>query len=146
MAFSGPLSVVPTGQQAPDTRYGPGNQIYELTEPLTYQPQARFPLLARLFGARSQVTVPAGYQTDLASIPAAFQRVDPVDSPAARPGVIHDYLYTSHDLPRAQADRLFRRGLREEGVPLAQRLAMWLAVRMAGKAAYDQRLGWAPGE
>lgn len=134
MPFTGALDLTPTGERAPSPD-GLGNLIYTLGQELTYQPR-RGPA----------ITVPAGYRTDLASIPARFQQRDPRESPAARPGVIHDYLYTSHERPRWVADRIFRHALRDEGVPLGQRLAMWAAVRLFGGPAYEQRLGWAPGE
>lgn len=89
-------------------------------------------------------TVPAGYETDLASIPAKYQQREPHESPAARPGVLHDYLYTSHGASRRDADRIFREALRAEGVPLGKRLAMWAAVRAFGGPSYRARLGWAP--
>lgn len=130
--FLGPLRIKPTGRHAPDTEHGPGNPIYELIEPLGYWTGGR------------TYTAPAGYQTDLASIPREYQERPPHESPAARPGVIHDYLYTSHEVPRSVADAIFREALAEEGVPLKQRLLMWLAVRLFGAAAYNARLGWHP--
>lgn len=130
--FSGNLDIAPTGERVPSPD-GLGNLIYTLGQELTYQPR-RGPA----------ITVPAGYRTDLASIPARYQQRDPSQSPAARPGVVHDYLYTSHGASRRDADRIFRHALRDEGVPLGQRLAMWAAVRLFGRKAYDQRLGWAP--
>lgn len=132
--FLDPLRVTATGQRAPDTRYGPGNPIYTVDQPLTYQT------------AGQSYTVPAGYQTDLASIPQRFQQRPPDQSPAAGPGALHDWLYTTHAVPRAAADRLFRQALRDEGVPLGQRLLMWGAVRRGGGPAYDARLGWAPND
>lgn len=132
MPFTGHLDLAPTGERAPSPD-GLGNLIYTLGQELTYQPR-RGPA----------ITVPAGYRTDLASIPARFQQRAPHESPAARPGVIHDYLYTSHGASRRDADRIFRQALRDEGVPLGQRLAMWAAVRLFGRPAYDARLGWAP--
>lgn len=131
--FLTPLQVTATGEYAPDTRYGPGNPLFRLDAPLVYEADD---------GTRYEV--PAGYVTDLASIPQQFQQRAPQDSLAAAPGALHDYLYTSHAMPRAEADRLFRQGLREAGLPLGQRLAMWGAVRLFGQPAYDARLGWAP--
>lgn len=135
MGFLGDLSLNPTGERAPGHGGTLGNLIYELGQSLGYQPR-RGPA----------ITVPAGYRTDLASIPARFQQRAPNESPAARPGVVHDYLYTSHGASRRDADRIFREALRDEGVPLGQRLAMWAAVRLFGRPAYEARLGWAPGD
>jgi len=125
--FLGSLAINPTGTTAPG-----GNQIYTLGSLLNYQ------------RGDKTYTVPAGYQTDLASIPQEYQQRPPHESPTARPGVLHDYLYTSQSEPRRVADRIFREALRAEGVPLGQRLAMWGAVRLFGGPAYRARLGWAP--
>lgn len=144
--FSGGLRLSPTGRHAPDHRIiGPGNPIYALAEPLTYECRQRVPRLARALGRiPRRVDVPAGYETDLASIPKHFQHREPHLSPAARPGVVHDFLYTSHAVKRRVADRIFREALREEGVGLRQRIMMWAAVRALGGGAYRARLGWAP--
>lgn len=125
--FLGSLHIDPTGETAPG-----GNPIYTLGSLLSYQ------------RGNKTYAVPAGYRTDLASIPKEHQQRPPNESPAARPGVLHDYLYTSHGEPRRVADRIFREALKAEGVPLGQRLAMWGAVRLFGGPAYRARLGWAP--
>jgi hypothetical protein len=132
MAFLDDLRLVPTGRHAPDHGGGAGNPIWALAAPLRWHdvPWRTF-------------TVPAGYETDLASIPQRFQRLAPQDSPAARPGVLHDWFYTTHAVPRGEADRIFREALAAEGVPLRQRLLMWAAVRAYGGAAYAARSGWA---
>lgn len=127
MGFLDELVLQPTNRAAPG-----GNLIYALMQALRYQ------------NGNCTYTIPAGYQTDLASIPQRYQQRPPHESPAARPGVLHDYLYTTNAVPRHVADRMFRRALREEGVPLGQRLAMWGAVRMFGGPSYRDRLGWAP--
>jgi len=129
MGFLSELRLTNTGKFAPDADGGQGNPIYTLDEPL--------------FWNDGTWTVPAGYETDLASIPRRFQRVEPHLSPAARPGVLHDWFYTHHAVPRREADAIFREALRAEGVPLLQRLAMWAAVRLRGGPSYDARLGWA---
>lgn len=125
--FLGSLQIDATGQTAPG-----GNPIYRLGQLLSYQSGNR------------TYDIPAGYETDLASIPQKYQQRAPHESPTARPGVLHDYLYTTNSVPRRQADRLFREALRAEGVPLGKRLAMWAAVRAFGGDAYRARLGWAP--
>lgn len=135
MGFLDRLDIAPTDRRAPDYYGGVGNVIYRLGQALRYQPRDG-----------REITVPAGYETDLASIPTKYQQRSPDQSPAARPGVVHDYLYTSHERSRREADRIFRQALREEGVPLGKRLAMWLAVRMNGRNAYDARSGWYPGD
>ena len=127
MGFLDDLVIKSANRTAPG-----GNLIYALMQAMRYQDGNRI------------YTVPAGYQTDLASIPQRYQQRPPNESPTARPGVLHDYFYTSHEEPRHVADRMFRHALRDEGVPLGKRLAMWAAVRAFGGPSYRARLGWAP--
>lgn len=127
--FLDQLDVTPTDRTAPG-----GNLIFALARELRYR------------AAGQTYTVPAGYETDLASIPQQYQQRPPHESPTARPGVIHDYLYTSHEASRRDADRIFREALKAEGIPLGKRLAMWAAVRAFGGPSYRARLGWAPDQ
>lgn len=131
MGFLSELRITHTGKYAPDADGRQGNPIYALDDPLAWS------------GDGGAWTVPAGYETDLASIPLRFQRVEPHLSPAARPGVLHDWFYTHHAVTRREADAIFLDALRAEGVQLLQRLAMWASVRLWGGPAYEARLGWA---
>ena len=82
-------------------------------------------------------TVPAGFETDFASIPRAFWSL--VGHPAgqyAQAAVLHDFLYRTKAVPRAEADRIFREAMQVLEVPAWQRWAMWAAVRVGGSAAY----------
>jgi len=137
-SFSGPLESEPTGEQVPGSGLGTGGEIYRLTAPLSYTD--------RVTGLT--ITVPEGYETDMASIPPQWlpEEVRSIPSnqlPLARAGVIHDYLYTSHAVPtRRQADQIFLRALADLGVPLKNRLLMYAAVRLGAGEAWDARLGW----
>lgn len=83
-----------------------------------------------------EIIVPAGFATDFASVPDRLRSfVAPWDE-TARPALLHDWLYYSHERSRKVADRLFREGLEEEGVGWWSRWAMWAAVRVGGRAAY----------
>lgn len=88
-------------------------------------------------------TIPAGFVTDLASIPVALQgeRMRP-DGPWWRAAVLHDWLYVTNAVPRAEADRLFLDTLRADGVRAAARVPMFLMVRAFGGNAYRCRTGW----
>jgi hypothetical protein len=84
------------------------------------------------------ITVPYGFETDLASIPRMAQGV-PGFAPTGRsrrPAVLHDYLYASADRPRMEADRLFYVALLAEGVhePIAR--IYYRAVRLGGGGAW----------
>jgi hypothetical protein len=101
-------------------------------------------------GPSGRFVVPAGFDTDLASIPRALWWLI---SPGGRHGkaaVLHDYLYRVRprvsytgegfeavmDLARGQADRVFREAMREDGVGLLRAWVMWAAVRLFGWLAW----------
>ena len=101
--------------------------------------------LAYRMGSGEVIEVPAGFGTDLASIPPGF-RWRRLIGETARPGALHDYLY-SHDgvriayrigkvrsalEARKWADNLFFKALRSEGLPRSVCLIMWAAVRAFG--------------
>lgn len=101
------------------------------------------------------VVVPAGFETDLASVPRlpfAYLLFGGVGDPAA---VVHDYAYSGRErITRAQADALFREALAAlddmsvkgkgkvaKTVSSAwfsvRRGAMWLGVRVGGWMHYS---------
>ena len=104
----------------------------------------RWMLLRSLYyqGETDLIIVPAGFKTDLASVPRVLQWFAPSSGQYTLAAVLHDYLcdrmvdgraYLYDDycrLPGAaresyitarDADGLFRRVMREEGVPIALR-------------------------
>lgn len=79
------------------------------------------------------LTIRAGYPTDGASIPRVLWRLaHPFQPRFIASALTHDALYSSELLPRNLADEIFRRLLREDGVPRWKARAMWLAVRGFG--------------
>ena len=82
--------------------------------------------------------VPAGFVTDGASIPRFLWRLcgHPMESPRIAAAVVHDWHYTTGDIPRADADALFRELLLEAGVAWHRAIIYWLAVRTFGAAHY----------
>ena len=77
-------------------------------------------------------------ETDFASVPRAFWRLVPPAGPYSRAAVIHDWLYRSGLVPRAQADRIFRELMRAMGVEPWRREGMYWAVRVFGAAAWNE--------
>ncbi len=70
---------------------GVGEKRYVLIEPLFYElphPRARSGLSC------AAVTVPAGYRTDLASVPRALAALFPSDDDYRDAAVVHDYICT----------------------------------------------------
>ena len=85
-------------------------------------------------------SVPKGFETDLASIPAFFRRIIPVNDTHVLAAVVHDYLYSvkgkasaTKTVTRKQADKAFLEAMRELKVPVWKRNVMYRAVRMGGR-------------
>lgn len=89
-------------------------------------------------GERS-FTVPAGFLTDLASIPRAFRWLLQQNGRSRFPAVLHDYLYRTHAVSRAEADSIFYRALKAESVNPVGRFLYWAGVRLGGWLPYRQR-------
>jgi hypothetical protein len=102
-----------------------------------------------LYWARSDdaIIVPAGFLTDLASIPRLARGLVPVSGSFNRAAIIHDWLYKNKgagipenyraglDL-RAKSDHIFNEAMRAAGVSTPMRLAMFSAVRLGGWAGW----------
>ncbi len=109
-----------------DLRHMPGSYY------LTLNP---FPYV----GARDEWTVPAGFRTDLTSVPRPFRWLIDVGGDHAPAAVLHDYLSRGYLWPmtgaigtlvnRSDADGIFRRVLGELGVSAPRRWLMWAGVR-----------------
>ena len=100
-----------------------------------------------------RLKVPAGYVTDLSSIPKVARSVIPVIGRQNGPAVIHDYIYEPsdndrpegyHQLPgwtKEEADSLFLAAMVAVKVPWWRRNAMWLAVKYGGGHAWRTKDG-----
>lgn len=103
-----------------------GRAVYRLLEPLAWHrhPEDALPLL----------TVPAGFQTDLASIPRLFRGFIPSAGPYQRAAVLHDYVYATRPegWTRKEADQLFLDAMEAAGVNWITRHTMHAAVRAGG--------------
>jgi hypothetical protein len=122
-------------EEAPG-RFRDGRQIVRLLEPLEY----------RVADADSaeRIVVPAGFETDFASIPFGLRNLFPPLGPWARPAIIHDWLYANGGrLPerrysRAEADAIFAEAMKVVGVPAWRRRLMHLAVRIGGVGGWGR--------
>ena len=80
------------------------------------------------------VTVPAGYKTDLASVPRLLRWVVPVANAKNRKAaVVHDYLCTHGDgvcRNQKQADKVFREAMGVLGLGRFRSGALYYPVRM----------------
>ncbi len=95
-------------------------RLWRVHEPLQYE------------GAREDFTVPVGFTTDFASVPRLLWAIIPPTGKYTKAAVMHDWFYREKFLSRKDADGLFRRMMKESGVPWWRRQAMYRAVRMFG--------------
>jgi|GEM_PF-1487943 len=76
--------------------------------------------------------VESGFQTDFASVPRVFVWFLPRYGRYTRAAILHDHLAErarKADFPWRDADGVFRRVMREDGVPFLHRWVMWAGVR-----------------
>ncbi|EAS8529845.1 DUF1353 domain-containing protein [Salmonella enterica] len=86
------------------------------------------------------ISVPAGFITDLATVPRIFWILLPPDGKYAKAAIIHDYLYDNALRTKYEADRIFLDGMKVLGVPRWKRTIMYLAVRLFGRGNYTDKL------
>ncbi|ECO0849866.1 DUF1353 domain-containing protein [Salmonella enterica subsp. enterica serovar Newport] len=84
------------------------------------------------------IEVPAGFITDLATIPRIFWSLMPPDGRYAKAAIIHDYLYDNALRTKKEADLIFLDGMAVLGVPKWKRIVMYLAVRIFGRGNYSK--------
>lgn len=115
-----------------------GDGTVTLEEPLSYYDQQ----------SGVVIRVPAGFNSDLASVPQVLQSLAPKFGRHNRAALIHDWLYrnggrpsdySSMRLGRAACDRIFLDVMKADGVGALLRWRMWFGVRIAGASSFQQR-------
>ena len=103
-------------------------------------------------GNRQRFVVPAGFRTDFATVPRLVTWLVPRFGVYTLAAVLHDWLCTegirSGAVSAREADGIFRRVMRESGVPVLRRWLMWAGVRWGALTDEQRRAGWwasAPG-
>ena len=100
-----------------------GNAVYRLLSPLVFN------------DGTQEITVPEGFETDLASVPRVPIAYMTWGDRAHREAVLHDYLYSIGavpDLPREACDELFRQAMITRGNPWWVYQPMYWGVRLGG--------------
>lgn len=84
--------------------------------------------------------VPAGYVTDLFSLPTKRTRQiwQPKHAENGGPSVVHDWEYDLAAIPRAVADFHFRIAMKDMEYKLHQKWGGWAAVRIGGFNGYGK--------
>jgi hypothetical protein len=77
-------------------------------------------------------TIPAGFKTDLASVPEFLHFFCKEYGKHNRSAILHDILYAAELLPRGLADEIFKAALINGGVPKMKAGYMFWAVRTFG--------------
>ena len=109
-------------------------RTWRLRYPLTY------------VGTDDTIVVPSGFETDFASVPRSLQWLAPATGKYTLAAILHDYLCSlmhngwacppnyaglaMTEISARDADGLFRRVMREEGVGVVQRWLLWSGVRI----------------
>lgn len=111
---------------------------WELVDELVYE------------GRRDRFVVPAGFRTDFASVPRPVTWLVPRFGVYTLAAILHDWLVTEglDAVTARDADGIFRRVMRESGVPVLRRWIMWAGVRWGALTDERRRAGWlvsAPG-
>ena len=82
------------------------------------------------------ICIPAGYETDLLTIPPVLWSIIPPHGQGAKGAVVHDWLLSDTDLSREECAEYFKESLLSLGVSEIQTGLMYAGVR-----AHDIRIG-----
>ena len=83
-----------------------------------------------------EVHVPAGFETDFASVPRLPGAYLLFGGVARKAAVVHDYLYRRSGVSRREADMVFYEAMKATGQWWWRRASMWVALRFFGWTAY----------
>lgn len=90
------------------------------------------PLVYQSDVAGMTFTVPAGFKTDLASVPRIPIVYELAGDTSSKAAVVHDFLYTSKIVARSMADAILREASAVTCVPAWRRSLMYYGVRAFG--------------
>ncbi len=76
--------------------------------------------------------IPAGFVTDLATIPRFILWLIPQRGAYDKAAILHDYLLLKFDKPKKEVDRIFLEQMKADGVVRWKRNLMYIAVRLFG--------------
>jgi hypothetical protein len=105
--------------------------VYFLVRPITWRP-------ARADSGLPTVTVPAGFVTDLTSIPRVFWSALRPDGDYVYAAILHDYLYWTQDQSREVADKILRAGMQDFGVSAPIVETIYEGVRLGGGSSWTR--------
>lgn len=103
-----------------------GRAIFRVAEPFTFE-------IGRV-GSGFGITVPAGFESDLASVPSWALHLINVGA-LARSAVLHDFLRERLAFSKIEGDAIFLTAMAAEQVTPWQRELVFVAVRINGSRA-----------
>lgn len=86
-----------------------------------------------------EIRVPAGFETDFASVPRIPVVFELVGDRGASAATVHDYLYSTGVVSRKAADGVLYRALRHTKVGKPRALMMFIGVRAFGFLFYKKK-------
>jgi hypothetical protein len=90
-------------------------------------------------GGGDSIEVPAGFITDMGSVPRLiWNLIDPWGKPA-KAFIIHDWLYSTQERSRLVSDAILLEGMGVLGVNRMKRLAIYSGVRIGGWLPWKKR-------
>lgn len=93
------------------------------------------------YPSETVITVPAGFVTDLASVPRILWPIFPPNGKYAKAAIVHDYLYSQGSVSRLYADKVFAEAMKVLRVPSWKIKLMYYAVRLGGRRHYNDQGG-----
>jgi hypothetical protein len=122
MHLEKPMNRFPHKLTIDDAGMRDGSRIFRLAHPFTY------------VSSLGEITVPNRFETDGASVPRAFWPIFSPFGQSFKAAVIHDYLYSRHNIRfnRAESDGIFLEAMDATGVSWMSRQTIYRVVRMFG--------------
>ena len=95
------------------------------------------PLIYEISGTRERIVVPAGFVTDLASVPDILNVFVSKLGPHTVGAIVHDFLYWDQSCERDEADKFLRLSMKEYDSDIGDQIKVYLAVSTAGGVAWN---------
>jgi hypothetical protein len=89
-------------------------------------------------GKVGKIVVPAGFVTDLASIPQVLWNILPPIGKYDKAAVVHDFLYQRNGVTRLTADDVLLEGMNVCNVPGWKKYSIYSGVRVGGWVTWNK--------
>lgn len=88
-----------------------------------------------------KIIVPAGFRSDLGSVPQIFWNLIPPIGKPLRGYILHDWLYSCQTFSRFMSDNILLEAMEVAGVGYFKRITIYFAVRLFGWVAWKKNNG-----